>query len=82
MSEETDLIAEFEQELHHEARARYLKAIGGYSDAWRSGDFGKAVEYATEMLNISQSDPALVEFRKQANDYLEAAKSARDRPQD
>ena len=80
MEEEIDLIAEFEQELHHEARARYLKAIGGYSDAWRSGDFGKAVEYATEMLNISQSDPALVEFRKQANDYLEAAMNARDRP--
>jgi hypothetical protein len=79
MSEEIDLIAEFEQELADEGRAGYLKAIAGYSDAWQSGDFEKAVVCATEMLNISTSDPALKEFRKQASDYLEAAKDARDK---
>ena len=81
MSQETDLIAEFEKELHHEARASYLKAIGGFSDAWRSGDFEKAVEYATEMLNISSSEPTLKEFCQQASGYLEAAKDARNKTQ-
>lgn len=79
MAEETDLIAEFEQEFQHEGRAGYLKAIGGYSDAWQSGDFAKAVECATEMLNICTRDPALKEFRKQASDYLEAARNAIDK---
>ena len=78
MDENDDLIAEFEQEDSEGARSRYLKALGGYAEAWRGGDFAKAVDFAIEMLNISQSEPKLVEFRKQADDYLEAAKRARE----
>ena len=81
MEKQIDLLAEFEQEFPDEGRASYLKALGAYSDAWRSGDFDKAADHATEMVNISQSDPMLKEFQKQANDYLEAARNARDHPQ-
>ena len=76
MTDENDLIADFEQEDTDQGRSRYLKAIGGYSAAWQSGDFEKAVGFATEMLNISQGDPALKEFRQQASDYLQAARDA------
>ena len=79
MSEVADLIAEFEQELDDKAMASYLKAIGGYSDAWRRGDFEKAVEFATEMLKISSSGPTLEAFRTQASDYLAAARNAADK---
>jgi len=79
MTKEADLIAEFEQELDDRAMASYLKAIGGYSEAWRRGDFEKAVEYATEMLKISSSGPTLEAFRTQASDYLAAAKNAGDK---